>query len=56
MRMTLGEALRDDIVALKSGVYALLPYRDASGRQILFGMPSKHTRDGYTSESMVSVA
>jgi hypothetical protein len=54
MRMTLGEALRDDLVALETCVFCLLPQLDASGRQVLYLDPSRHTREGYTSESLVS--
>jgi len=54
MRMTLSEALRDDLVALEAGVYCLLPRLDASGRQVLYLDPSRNTREGYTSESLVS--
>ena len=54
--MTLGEALRDDLVALESGVFRLLPQLDASGRQLLFSEPRRYTKEGYTSESMVRSA
>lgn len=54
LRMRLGEALKDDVAALRKGVYTLLPYPDMSGRQILFMEPKYHTRSGYSSESMVS--
>ena len=54
MRMTLSEGLRDDLVALDTGVYTLLSRRDLSGRQILYMEPRCHTREGYSSESMVS--
>lgn len=54
MRMTLSEALKDDIIALETGVYTLLPLRDVSGRQLILGAPAKHTGDGYTSDSLVS--
>ena len=54
LRMTLGEALCDDLVALRTGVFSLLPYSDASGRRIVFFHPHLHTRKGYTTESMVS--
>jgi hypothetical protein len=52
-RMTLSEALRDDIVALETGIFCLLPQKDLSGRQMLYMDPSRHSRDGYTSESLV---
>lgn len=54
MRMTLAEALRDDLVALEAGLICRLPHLDLSGRQIIYAEPSRHTRHGYTSESMVS--
>ena len=53
-RMTLSEALRDDLVALESCVFCLLPRLDKSGRQVLYLDPSRHTREGYSSESLVS--
>jgi len=54
MRLTLSEALRDDLVALEAGVYSLLPHRDASNRQLMYLVPRNHTGEGYSSESMVS--
>jgi hypothetical protein len=51
--MTLHEALRDDLVALEACAMRLLPRLDASGRQLLLFDPCRHTRKGYTSESMV---
>jgi hypothetical protein len=54
MRMTLSEAISDDLVALENCPFFLLPKRDASGRQVLYLDPSRHTREGYTSESLVS--
>jgi len=54
MRLTLSEALRDDLVALEAGVYSLLPHRDLSGRQIMYIVAHNHTGDGYSSESLVS--
>ena len=54
MKMTLSEALRDDLTALETCVYCLLPRLDVSGRQILYLHPSHHSREGYTSDSMVS--
>ena len=53
-RMALSEALRDDQVALETGVFCLLPQLDMSGRQVLYLDPSRNTREGYTSESLVS--
>jgi hypothetical protein len=55
LRMTLSEALCDDLVALETCACRLLPHLDTSGRQILLWEPLCHTREGYTSESMVSV-
>ena len=52
-RMTLSEALREDLVALEAACKCLLPGVDASGRPIIFFNPPRHTREGYTSESMV---
>ena len=52
MPLTLNETLRDDVVALETSVFRLLPGLDASGRQLLFCDPCQ-TRDGCTSESMV---
>jgi hypothetical protein len=54
-RMTLSEALRDDLVALETASHCLLPNLDANGRPILYNNPPRHTREGYTSESMVRV-
>ena len=52
--MTLSEALRDDLTALETGFYCLLPNKDLSGRQILYLEPRRHSGTGYTSESLVS--
>lgn len=54
MQLTLSEALKDDVVALETGVFNLLPAKDLSGRTLLFVSGHKHTREGYTSESLVS--
>lgn len=54
MRLTLSEALKDDIVALEAGVHQLVPLKDSSGRQLLFVSPHNHTGEGYTSDSLVS--
>jgi len=54
MRMTLSEALKDDLVALEAGMYTILPHPDLSGRPLLYMEPQCHTREGYSSESMVS--
>jgi hypothetical protein len=53
LRMTLNEALRDDLAAVKACFFRPLPHLDASGRQLIFLEPSRHTREGYTSKSMV---
>jgi hypothetical protein len=52
--MTLSGALRDDLVALETGWMSLLPKCDLSGRQLLYMVPSRHKREGYTSDSLVS--
>ena len=54
MRMTLSEALCDDLVALEVGWLQLLPKLDASGRQLVLLTPACHNKEGYTSESLVS--
>jgi len=54
MRMTLSEALRDDLVALETGIYYLLPHLDLSGRRLLYFAPWRHTREGYDTDSLVS--
>lgn len=54
LRMTLSEALRDDMVALEAGIYLLLPFKDLSGRQLMYFNPHRHTREGYNSDSLVS--
>ena len=51
--MTLSGALCDDLIALEAGVQQILPHRDSSGRQMLFWQLQRHTREGYTSESLV---
>ena len=56
MRMTLSEALCDDLVALEVGWLQLLPNLDASGRQLLVLEPARHKKEGYTSDSLVSNA
>ena len=53
-RMTLSEALRDEMVAFQASVFCLLPKVDASGRRLLFVNAAHHTLEGYTSESLVS--
>jgi hypothetical protein len=54
LRMTLDEALRDDLVAIEACLCRLLPHLDTSGRQLLLWEPGRHTREGYTTDSMVS--
>jgi hypothetical protein len=54
--MTLSGALIDDLVAVEACLCRPLPHLDKSGRQLLVWEWSRHTRKGYTSESMVSVA
>ena len=54
LRMALSEAVRDDLAALRAGLFCILPHPDLSGRHLLFLEPTKHTREGYTSQSMVS--
>lgn len=54
-RMTISEALsQEDIVALESGVFRLLPFVDCSGRQIIVIEISRDTRYGYSFENLVS--
>ena len=53
--MTITGALCDDLVALQTGFVLPLPKVDASGRQLLFYVPARHNREGYTSESMVRI-
>jgi hypothetical protein len=53
LRMTLSEALCDDLAAVETCVFRPLPHLDASGRQLLLAELCRHTREGYTSESMV---
>lgn len=51
--LTLSQALKDDIPAIEAGVHRLLPHPDSYGRRLLFIEPHRHTRKGYTSESLV---
>lgn len=51
--MSLSDALCDDLVAIKACVFRPLPHLDASGRQLLLAEPRLHTKEGYTTESMV---
>lgn len=52
LRMTLAGALKDDLVALKVGPYRLLPFKDISGRSLIYWEPHRHTRKGYSSTSL----
>jgi hypothetical protein len=52
-RMTLSEALCDDLDAIETCVCRPLSNADASGRQLLLVSPGRHTRVGYSRESMV---
>lgn len=54
LRMSLSEALSDDLVAIQAGVYSLLPH-DLSGRRILYIAQWRHTRKGYDTDSLVSL-
>lgn len=54
MRMTLSEALSDDLAAIEAGVYVQLPHLDSSGRQLILMEPHRNSREGYSSESGVS--
>jgi hypothetical protein len=56
LRMTLSEALRDDLVAVDACLNRPLPHLDKAGRQLFLTEPHRHTREGYTSESMVCFA
>jgi hypothetical protein len=51
--MTLSGPLCDDLAAVEACTYHPLPHLDASGRQLVFIDPKRHTREGYSSESMV---
>jgi hypothetical protein len=53
MRMTMTEALRDDLVAIEEGVLFLLPLVDLSGRLLLFIEPHRRQADQYSSESLL---
>lgn len=53
LRMSLSEAVKDDLNALRAGVYRLLP-SDSSGRPLLYMDPSLNTGVDYTAESLVS--
>jgi len=54
LRMSLSEAVRDDMAALESGVYRLLPGPDLSGRPLVYMDSSRNTGASYTPESLVS--
>jgi hypothetical protein len=51
--MTLHGAMRDDHVAMETGFGRILPGLDESGRQMSLVIMRKHTRDGYSTDSMV---
>ena len=51
--MTLAGALRDDLIALEAGMCVVLPDSDLSGRQLIYLEPRRHTREGYSSDSMM---
>lgn len=51
--MKLSGAFKDDLEALEQGMYCMLPHCDLNGRQMILWEPSRHTREGYSSESMV---
>lgn len=52
-RLTLSEALKDDIPALRASVIRVLPHKDVYGRQLVLLEPRRNT-GGYTPESLVS--
>lgn len=52
MRMTLSEALKDDIDAINDGVFCVLPTKDSSGRQLLHLEPGRKS-DGIPTDSLV---
>lgn len=54
LRMTLSEAVRDDIVALEAGVSFTLPHPDLSGRLLFLYEPTRNAGNGYTAENLVS--
>lgn len=47
------DALKDDRGALELGLVCLLPKLDASGRQIIFMDPHRHSGKGYSAESLL---
>eukprot|EP00566_Odontella_aurita_P008295 CAMPEP_0113560844 /NCGR_PEP_ID=MMETSP0015_2-20120614/19655_1 /TAXON_ID=2838 /ORGANISM="Odontella" /LENGTH=651 /DNA_ID=CAMNT_0000462591 /DNA_START=1268 /DNA_END=3220 /DNA_ORIENTATION=- /assembly_acc=CAM_ASM_000160 len=47
--------MSEDVIALSSGFLHLLTARDAFGRAIIFGDPSKHHATTYSRESMIRV-
>lgn len=53
--MMLAGALRDNLAAIEAGVQCVLNSVDANGRPIIYWNPSCHSKEGYTSESMVHV-
>lgn len=54
LRMTLSEALCDDVTALETSHCRLLPFLDSSGRQLIFWDVHRNTKKNYSLESMVS--
>jgi hypothetical protein len=52
MRMTLSEALKDDLDTIKDGVFCVLPIKDSSGRQLLHLEPGRKS-DGVPTDSLV---
>ena len=52
MRMTLSEALKDDLDAINDGVFCVLPTKDSSGRQLLHLEPGRKS-DGIPTDSLV---
>jgi hypothetical protein len=55
MPLTLSKALKDDNVALSTGVYSLTGTKDTSGRSIIFIDPSRQDKTKYPRESMCRV-
>jgi len=53
LRLTLSEALRGDLAALKAGVFRLLPHKDLNGRRLLFLEASRHSKVCCTTESLM---
>lgn len=51
--LTQDRALKDDSLALKIGFFRLVPNKDASGRSIITGDPTRQDFTKYTTESMI---